>query len=83
MATRIYGTEVTASGVMLKWWKRQNADGYTIRYGLSPTNLDQSMMIQDGETNTVEITGLNQGLTYYFAIEAFNGEGIAHISNMV
>ncbi len=52
-----------------------NLEGYKIYYGTAPGSY--SWVIDVGNVNTYEITGLDGGYTYYFVIAAYNyyGEG--------
>lgn len=47
-----------------------NLSGYRLVYGTSSTNLDQSMVV--GTVTSTILGGLEPGMTYYCAIQAFN-----------
>lgn len=60
--------------VNLTWKKRTDATGYNIRYGTSPDKLYLNYQVLDSDS--VTIYSLNQLQDYYFAIDAFNENGI-------
>jgi xylan 1,4-beta-xylosidase len=66
----------TADGcnVTLKWPMSDGATGYNIRYGTKPEKLYHNYQVFD--TNTLTIHSLNRLQQYYFAIDAFNENGI-------
>lgn len=47
-----------------------NLSGYRVVYGTSSTKLDQSVVV--GSVTTAVINGLETGMTYYCAVQAFN-----------
>ena len=65
-------TRPDAMTARLNWSASRRADGYNIRYGISPDKLYSSHMVC-GQT-VVLLTTLNAGQTYYAAVDAF-GEG--------
>lgn len=67
--------------VTLKWEKSPTADGYNIRYGVASDKLFQNYMIYDKTELTIRSLNTNQN--YYFAIEAFNENGISTLSKTV
>ncbi|WP_320019500.1 family 43 glycosylhydrolase [Labilibaculum manganireducens] len=58
----------------VKWHNDKSATGYVINYGTDANKLYTSVMVYD--LDSVELTGLNVGVTYYFSIDAFNETGI-------
>ncbi len=58
----------------LTWQSVAGAQGYNVRYGIAPDKLYSSWMVY--EKNEVLITTLNAGQSYYYAIDAFNENGI-------
>jgi xylan 1,4-beta-xylosidase len=58
----------------VKWTKDTSATGYVVNYGTEINKLYTSVMIYDADS--VRLTGLNKGVTYYFSIDAFNESGI-------
>jgi xylan 1,4-beta-xylosidase len=58
----------------VKWKKDNSATGYIVNYGTDINKLYTSYMVYDSDS--VRLTGLNKGITYYFRIDAFNESGI-------
>lgn len=65
-------TRPDAMTARLSWSASRRADGYNIRYGISPDKLYSNHIVY-GQT-VVLLTTLNAGQTYYAAVDAF-GEG--------
>lgn len=57
----------------LIWDRVHNADGYIVRYGIAPDKLYNQYQVY-GER--VEIRTLTLGISYYFRVDAFNGNGV-------
>jgi Fibronectin type III domain len=56
--------------------------GYNIYYGTDPSNLTKSIDVAGATTTTYTVTGLTAG-TYYFAVAAYNSEGVdSSLSNI-
>jgi hypothetical protein len=51
-----------------------SATGYEVNYGTDVNKLYPSAMVYDSDS--IMLTGLNKGVTYYFSIDAFNESGI-------
>lgn len=58
----------------LKWRQSDDACGYTIFFGTAPGRLRNSITVYG--SNEFWFTGVEQGRSYYFQIEAFNENGI-------
>jgi len=58
----------------VKWTKDKSATGYVVNYGIDANKLYTSFMVYDSDS--VKLTGLNKGITYYFSIDTFNESGI-------
>lgn len=67
----------------VKWEKVNNAVGYNILWGIAPDKLYQTYQIWGDEPSEKEIRALNVGVKYYFAIEAFNENGVSKMSEVV
>ena len=65
----------------LKWDKVENAQGYMLYFGIVPGKLYNFVMVYDN-TN-YQLNSLNVKPDYYFAIEAFNENGISPKSDVV
>lgn len=60
---------------MITWSKVPNAQGYNILWGIAPDKLYSSWMVYDD--NSLDLKSLTVDQSYYFAIEAFNENGIS------
>ncbi|HJQ35089.1 MAG TPA: family 43 glycosylhydrolase [Pyrinomonadaceae bacterium] len=57
-------------------WERQNgAQGYNVLWGIAPDKLYSSWLVYDA--NSLELRSLSIEQGYYFAVEAFNENGIS------
>jgi xylan 1,4-beta-xylosidase len=59
---------------VVRWNKDNSATGYVVNYGVDPQKLYTSFMVYDSDS--VRLTGMNKGVTYYFSIDVFNESGI-------
>lgn len=59
----------------ISWESQKNAQGYNILWGIAPDKLYSSWMVYG--KNELEVKSLTVGQTYYFAIEAFNENGVS------
>jgi hypothetical protein len=66
---------------VVKWKKDKSATGYVVNYGITANKLYTSYMVYD--CDSVELTGLNKGIRYYFNIDAFNESGITKGIKMI
>ncbi len=82
LASRIFKAEVSMGGVDLKWWKRDNAEGYTLYYGPAPSQLNQSVTIE-GADNTSHTLTLPKYQVTYVAVAAFNTSGEGPLSKPI
>ncbi len=67
----------------ISWRGVRGATGYNIRWGIAPDKLYQTWQRFADEGEELEIRALNRGVSYYFAIEAFNENGISELSPVV
>jgi len=67
--------------VHVQWKPEMNAQGYVLRYGIKKEKLYHSVMLYD--QNDITLKSLNKGVDYYFAVEAFNENGISNLSEVV
>jgi len=56
----------------LSWDKQDNATGYVLKWGISPKNLKNAIMVFD---NQLEAGFFNRDVEYYFSVKAFNENG--------
>jgi xylan 1,4-beta-xylosidase len=61
----------------IKWEKVPNAVGYNILWGIAPDKLYQTYQIWADQASDLELRALTVGQKYYFAIEAFNENGVS------
>jgi len=66
---------------VIEWQTTPNATGYNIRFGIEPKKLYGVYQINKG--TSLVLNGLNKGVKYYFAVEAFNENGIGQLSKIV
>ncbi len=69
--------------VGISWSKVPNAVGYNILWGIDPNKLNQTVQVWDDEPNNIELRALNIGQKYYYAIEAFNENGVSMKSSVI
>ena len=63
-----------AASVHLQWdAPTSDADGYKVYYGLSSESYD--VVLDVGKALSVAISGLVDGLAYYFAVTAYDASG--------
>jgi xylan 1,4-beta-xylosidase len=65
------------------WEKVPGAIGYNILWGVSRDKLYQTYQLFADKPTVFEIRALSKGVEYYFAIEAFNENGVSSISDIV
>ena len=58
----------------ISWDGSSDRNGVVIRYGTAPGKLNNSYIVRD--TNSLTINSLTKGVTYYFAADAINENGI-------
>lgn len=60
---------------LIEWDSVMGAQGYNIRWGISPDKLYQSWLVY--EETSLLMRNLDKNTSYYFTIEAFNENGIS------
>lgn len=70
--------------ITVKWDKPadETVTGYSIKYGISQSNLDKNVTVDKADTVSKDITGLSAGTTYYVSIAAVNAEGTGEYSDI-
>jgi hypothetical protein len=66
---------------LITWEQQKNCQGYNVLWGIAPDKLYSSWMVYD--KNSLDLKSLSTDQTYYFAIEAFNENGISERSKVV
>ncbi|MDI9872069.1 family 43 glycosylhydrolase [Flectobacillus roseus] len=69
--------------VDISWEKVPNAVGYNIRWGIEKDKLYQTYQVYADQPTSLQIRALNLGQKYYYAIEAFNENGVSALSGVV
>lgn len=67
--------------ITISWKPVKDAQGYNIIWGIAPDKLYSSWMVY-GNKGEHLMKSLNTDQTYYFAIEAFNENGVAPVSEV-
>jgi xylan 1,4-beta-xylosidase len=67
----------------LKWKKVPGAVGYNILWGIRPDKLYQTYQVWADRGEELEIRALNVGQEYWFAIEAFDENGVSKPSRAI
>ncbi|UTA68088.1 family 43 glycosylhydrolase [Emticicia sp. 21SJ11W-3] len=67
----------------ISWQKVPDAVGYNILWGIAPDKLYQTYQIWGDAPSNLELRALTVGQKYYFAIEAFNENGVSAVSRVV
>lgn len=73
--------EADRRNAMITWEQQEEAQGYNVLWGIAPDKLYSSWMVYDEGQLRLKSLGVDQ--TYYFAIEAFNENGISKRSPVV
>lgn len=69
--------------VDISWEKVPNVVGYNIRWGIEKDKLYQTYQVYGDQPTSLQIRALNLGQKYYYAIEAFNENGVSALSGVV
>lgn len=67
----------------VSWDKAPGAIGYNILWGIAKDKMYQTYQVFGDQPNTLEVRALNKGVDYYFAIEAFNENGVSKMSDVI
>lgn len=68
---------------IITWQKVPGAVGYNILWGIDKNKLYQTYQIWGDAPSSKEIRALSKGVSYYFAVEAFNESGVSDQSEVV
>lgn len=68
---------------LITWTAVDNAVGYNVLWGIGKDKLHQTYQIFADRPQRLELRALNVGQDYWFAIEAFNENGVSPISGAV
>jgi xylan 1,4-beta-xylosidase len=78
---RMDRSEADRCVVRLNWPKTPDAVGYNIRYGTRRDKLYHNYQVLGADSLTIR--NLNSNQKYYFAIDAFNENGITKGKNLI
>jgi xylan 1,4-beta-xylosidase len=67
----------------ISWDKVNGAVGYNILWGIAPNKLNLVYQVWADAPPKLELRALNKGVEYYYAIEAFNENGVSKLSGVV
>jgi len=67
----------------ITWNKVPDAVGYNILWGIKKDKLFQTYQVWSDQKEELELRALNVGQDYYFAIEAFNENGVSKVGDVV
>lgn len=67
----------------ITWDAVTDAVGYNILWGIAPDKLYQTYQVWADAGITLELRALSVGVDYYYAIEAFNENGVSKVSKVV
>ncbi|MBL7813356.1 MAG: family 43 glycosylhydrolase [Saprospiraceae bacterium] len=68
---------------IISWSKVNNAVGYNILWGIDKNKLYQTYQVWADEPNKLELRALTVGQRYFYAIEAFNENGVSEKSAVI
>jgi xylan 1,4-beta-xylosidase len=72
-----------ARNALVEWNAVPGAVGYNIRWGIGPAKLYQTYQVFADRAQPLEIRALTVGQNYWFAIEAFDENGVSRVSEPV
>ncbi len=75
--------DVDPRNAFLKWNQVKGSVGYNIRWGIAKDKLYQTYQVFNDQPSSLEIRALNIGVSYYFAIESFNENGVSTLSEII
>jgi len=75
--------DVDARNAFVQWEPAAHAVGYNVLWGIAKDKLYQTYQVFADEPNPREVRALNIGQEYWFAIEAFDENGVSKASEPV
>src|SRR5205085_6600579 len=67
----------------VEWKKVPGVVGYNVRWGIKPDKLYQAYQVFNDQPSLLEIRALTKDQDYYFAVEAFNENGVSAVSKVL
>ena len=74
--------DIDPRNAFVSWNKVKDAVGYNILWGIEKDKLYQTYQVFADRPTTLEIRALSKGVAYYFAVEAFNENGVSTMSEV-
>jgi xylan 1,4-beta-xylosidase len=75
--------DVDARNAFITWEKVAGAVGYNILWGIAKDKLYQTYQLFADQPTSLEIRALSKEVEYYFAIEAFNENGVSKVGEVI
>ncbi|HET8655463.1 MAG TPA: family 43 glycosylhydrolase, partial [Longimicrobiaceae bacterium] len=75
--------ESDARDAVIRWSPVRGAVGYNVRWGIAPDKLYETYQRWADQGDELELRALNVGQDYYFAVEAFDENGVSRLSPVV
>jgi len=67
----------------ITWERVPDAVGYNVLWGIAPNKLYQTYQVFADRGDTLELRALTVGQGYYFAVEAFNENGVSKLGDVI
>ncbi|MEP0366328.1 MAG: fibronectin type III domain-containing protein [Cyclobacteriaceae bacterium] len=78
--SRIFNTQITDQGAMIKWWKLENVDSYILKVSSSEGVKEIKV---DAENTSVGLDDFEDQAVYQLSVAGVNSEGVGTFSNAV
>lgn len=75
--------ELDERNAQINWLPSLSAVGYNVLWGIAPGKLYQTYQVWTEEGTRLDLRALNKNQSYYFAVEAFNENGVSEVSDIV
>ena len=75
--------DTDARNAFITWERVPDAVGYNVLWGIAPHKLYQTYQVFADRGETLELRALTVGQGYYFAVEAFNENGVSRPGDVV
>ncbi len=75
--------DVDERNAFVSWKAVPGAVAYNVRWGIQKGKLYQAYQVFSDQPTTLEIRALTVGQDYYFAVEAFNENGVGKVSEVI
>jgi hypothetical protein len=75
--------DADARDARISWAPVPGVVGYNVRWGIAPDKLYETYQRFADEGETLDLRALTVGQQYYFAIEAFDENGVSHLGDVI